>query len=139
MAPFVWGALLGAGVALLLAPRSGQETQEEIRRTATRLRTGVEDRVTYARDSVTGAVTRTRDRVQGRVDGVRDAIETRAERARRVARDARSEIERRVADAKHTYQSAAERVRGARPPGTAGDVVVTDVTVEEAEGQPDLG
>ena len=58
MGPFVWGALLGAGVALLLAPRSGQETQEEIRRTATRLRTGVEDRVTYARDSVTGAVTR---------------------------------------------------------------------------------
>ena len=146
MGPFVWGALLGAGVALLLAPRSGQETQEEIRRTATRLRTGVEDRVNYARDSVTGAVTRTRDRVQGRVDNVRDALETRADRARgafesgrRVARDARSEIERRVADAKHTYQSAAERVRGPRPPGTAGDVVVTDVTVEEAEGQPDLG
>ena len=143
--PFVWGALLGAGVALLLAPRSGEETQEEIRRTAMRLRTGVEDRVTTARDSVTGAVTRTRDRVQGRVDGVRDAIETRAERARtaldsgrRVARDARSELERRVADARHTYQSAAERVRGAaRPP--AADLVVTDVTVEEAEGQPDLG
>ena len=145
--PFVWGALLGAGVALLLAPRSGQETQEEIRRTATRLRTGVEDRVTYARDSVTGAVTRTRDRVQGRVDTVRDAFESRAERARgvlesgrRVAHDARSELERRVADAKHTYQSAAERVRGAGRPSTpAGDVVVTDVTVEEAEGQPDLG
>ena len=134
--PFVWGALLGAGVALLLAPRSGQETQEEIRRTANRLRTGVEDRVTYARDSVTGAVTRTRDRVQGRVDTVRDAFES----GRRVARDARSEIERRVADAKHTYQSAAERVRGAgRPSSPANDLVVTDVTVEEAEGQPDLG
>ena len=147
MGPFVWGALLGAGVALLLAPRSGQETQEEIRRTANRLRTGVEDRVTYARDSVTGAVTRTRDRVQGRVDHVRDAFESRAERARgafesgrRVAHDARTEIERRMADAKHTYQSAAERVRGvARPSNPANDVVVTDVTVEEAEGQPDLG
>lgn len=143
--PFVWGALLGAGVALLLAPRSGEETQDEIRRTAMRIRTGVEDRVTTARDSVTGAVTRTRTRVQGRVDTVRDAVETRAERARgalesgrRVARDARSELERRVADARHTYQSAAERVRGgAQPP--AGEVVVTDVTVEEAEGQPDLG
>jgi gas vesicle protein len=142
--PFVWGALLGAGVALLLAPRSGEETQEEIRRTAMRLRTGVEDRVGAARDSVTGAVNRTRDRVQGRVESVRGAVESRAERARgaldtgrRVARDARTELERRVADARHTYQSAAERVRGA--PRPAGDVVVTDVTVEEAEGLPDLG
>jgi gas vesicle protein len=143
--PFVWGALLGAGVALLLAPRSGQETQDEIRRSATRLRTGVEDRVTHARDSVTGAVTRTRDLVTERVESVREAVESRAEQARnaldtgrRTARDARTELERRVAEAKQTYQSAADRMRGpTRPP--AGDVVVTDVTVEEAEGQPDLG
>jgi gas vesicle protein len=145
LTPFVWGALLGAGAALLLAPRSGQETQDEIRRSAQRLRTGVEDRVTHARDTVTDAVTRTRDLVTERVDSVRDAVESRADQARhaldtgrRTARDARSELERRVAEAKHTYQSAADRVRGTtRPP--AGDVVVTDVTVEEAEGQPDLG
>lgn len=143
--PFLWGAVLGAGVALLLAPRSGEETQEEIRRGALRLRDGVEGRVTHARDTVTDAVTRTRDRLQDRVDTVRDAYESRAERARtaldtgrRVARDARTELERRVAEAKQTYQSAADRVRTSpRPP--AGDVVVTDVMVEEAEGLPDLG
>src|SRR5690606_22856466 len=35
--PFLWGVLLGAGVALLLAPRSGEETQEEIRLRARKL------------------------------------------------------------------------------------------------------
>ena len=147
LTPFVWGALLGAGAALLLAPRSGQETQAEIRRSAGRLRTGVEDRVHQTRDATKGAVTRTRDAFQERVESVRGAVEARADQARtaldtgrRVAREARSELERRVADAKHTYQSAAERLRGSyaatHPP--AGDVVVTDVTVEEAEDLPDL-
>jgi len=139
--PFLWGTLLGASVALLLAPRSGEQTQEEIRRSALRLRTAAEDRVTSARD----AVTRTRDRIHDRVDTVRGAIETRTEQARnalevgrRTARDARSELERRVAEAKQSYGSVAENFRGgSRRP--AGEVTVTDVTVEEAEGQPDLG
>lgn len=146
LSPFVWGALLGAGAALLLAPRSGVETQEEIRRTAYRLRTDLEDRVTTARNSVTGTVTRTRDAVQDRIDGIRDVVDSRVGQARhavdtgrRVARDARSELERRVAEAKDTYQSAADRVRGSahRPP--EGELVVTDVIVEESEAQPDLG
>ena len=147
LTPFVWGALLGAGAALLLAPRTGQETQAEIRRSADRLRSGVEDRVHHTREVTMGAVTRTRDAVQGRVDTVRGAFEARADQARtaldtgrRVAREARSELERRVADAKHTYQSTAERLRGSggdtQPP--AGDVVVTDVTVEDAADLPDL-
>lgn len=146
LTPFLWGALLGAGVALLLAPRSGAETQEEIRRTALRVRTGVEDRVTHARDTVTGAVTRTRGRVQERIDGIREVVDTRVgqartavETGRRVARDARSELERRVEEAKETYRSAAERVRGSGNHPPEAELVVTDVTVEEAEGQPDLG
>jgi gas vesicle protein len=141
VSPFLWGALLGAGVALLLAPRSGRETQAEIRRTSERLRMGVEDRVSSARD----AVTRTRGRVQDRIDGVRDAIETRTTQARsafetgrRAANDARSDLERRVADAKQSYRSAADRVRAVRSPAPE-DIVRPDVTVEEAEGQPDLG
>ena len=141
VSPFLWGALLGAGVALLLAPRSGRETQAEIRRTTERLRMGVEDRVSTARD----AVSRTRGRVQDRIEDVRDAIETRASQARsafdtgrRAASEARSDLERRVADAKQSYRSAAERVRAARPP-ISDETVRPDVTVEEAEGQPDLG
>lgn len=135
--PFLWGALLGAGAALLLAPRSGEETQEEIRRNAMRLRSAAEGRVTTARE----AVHRTRDRVQDRVDTVRGAIETRADQARqaldagrRAARDARSELERRVAEAKQSYADLAGAAR-ADSDGESTPIVVVSV---EAEGRPDL-
>lgn len=153
---FLWGALLGAGVALLLAPRSGQQTQEEIRAQARRVRDAAEGRMRDAQDNVTGAVHRTRDRIQDRIDTVRDTVESRTERARQAieagrqaAREARSELERRVADAKQGYAAASDAVR--RPAGTAsspppmpstspaGGAELTEVVVEEAEGRPDLG
>jgi gas vesicle protein len=145
--PFLWGALLGAGVALLLAPRSGAETQAEIRERAQRLRTAAEDRVNGVRDAVSDSVTRTRDRIQDRIDSVRDSIESRAEQARnavdagrRAARDARSELERRVAEARGGYRSAPEpEIEDEEPPvPPAPDVVITDVVIED-EDLPDLG
>ncbi|MDX1494584.1 MAG: YtxH domain-containing protein, partial [Longimicrobiales bacterium] len=45
---FLMGALLGAGVALLLAPKSGEETQEELKEQARKLRIAAEDRVREA-------------------------------------------------------------------------------------------
>jgi gas vesicle protein len=154
-APFLWGLIAGAGIALLLAPRSGAETQEEIRQRVRRVRDAAEDRVTGARDSVTGAVARTRDRLQDRIDGVRDAIETRTDQARdavdtgrRAARDARSELERRVAEAKHSYSSRAASEEDGNDPGSEldpisaepeVDVVITEVFTEEMDDRPDLG
>src|SRR5690606_16733384 len=67
-APFLWGLLLGAGAALLLAPRSGEETQAEIRERARRLRSSAEDRVDSVRGTVTDRVSRTREQVQDRFD-----------------------------------------------------------------------
>jgi gas vesicle protein len=112
MGTFLWGALLGAGVALLLAPRSGEETQEEIRERVERLREAAEDRVNEVRDTVTESVSRTRDRIQDQIDSVRDTVETApTARARgghrpRAARDARSELERRVAEARENAADA---------------------------------
>lgn len=146
LTPFLWGALLGVGAALLLAPRTGEETQEEIRQRVRRLRSVAEGRVNEARDTMTGAVTRTRDRLQDRIDTVRETVEERAERARhaieagrRAALDARAELERRVDQAKDTYGAAAEAARSASRQPPAVDVVVTDVIVEEADERPDLG
>jgi gas vesicle protein len=142
--PFLWGLLLGAGAALLLAPRSGPQTQEEIRERARRVRDLAEQRANRARDSVTGAVSRTRNQIVDRFDSVRDAIEVRAEQARdaldagrRAALDARAELERRVARAKGAPES---RDEAGTPPPTPGeiDIVITEVVVEEAEGRPDL-
>ena len=152
--PFLWGALLGAGAALLLAPRSGEQTQEEIRQRARRLRSAAEDRVDSVRGSVTDTFSRTRGQLHDRMETVRDAVDTRTQRAReavesgrRAATDAGSELRRRVEHARDEMQpSGAARgeqsatSRPATPPAPpAGDVVVTDVDVEEAEGRPGLG
>lgn len=135
--PFFWGALLGAGVALLLAPRSGRETQEELRRSLDRVRRAAEERVADARDAVVGTVERTRDHFNDQVDSVRDAVQDRVERAgkavdagRRAAVGAREELERRVAEAK----------KAASPPagGVAEvDVTVTEVVIEEEDPRSD--
>lgn len=45
MGSFVVGALVGAGLALLFAPQSGKETQEEIRVRANKLRGAAEERM----------------------------------------------------------------------------------------------
>ncbi|HET6230035.1 MAG TPA: YtxH domain-containing protein [Longimicrobiaceae bacterium] len=136
---FVWGALLGAGVALLLAPRSGEETQREIRETARRLRTAAGERVDEARDSVTAAVDRTRGAVNERIGTVRDAVETRAEQARQAiaagrdaARQARTELEQRVEEAKGAYRAGLAAARSPQPAGgtVVADVVITEVVVE---------
>jgi gas vesicle protein len=140
---FVWGALLGAGAALLLAPRTGAETQRELRERARRLRDTAEGRVNEARDSVTGAVERARGEVTDRISAVREVIETRADQARsavdagrRAARDARYDLERRVADAKAAYQGGMDPVRDPGATIVEAEVVVTEVVIEDA---PDDG
>jgi gas vesicle protein len=149
--PFLWGALLGAGAALLLAPRSGAETQEELREQARRLRMSAEDRVNEARDSVVGVVERTRDRVQDRIDAVREAVETGTQQAREAvnagrhaAQETRQDLERRVAEAKSAFQdtgAGTERNAPILPPdGTpVAEVVVTEVYIEEDVPRPGPG
>lgn len=141
--PFLWGALLGAGAALLLAPRSGEQTQEEIRERMRRIRSAAEDRVTDARSTVTEAITRTRDEIQERIDHVRDTIDTRTTRARdavdagrRAARDARSELQRRVAEAKESYSPVTGGMNGSE--GEL-DSPPSDVFMDEGLDRPELG
>ena len=150
--PFVWGLLLGAGAALLLAPRSGEETQEEIRQRANRLRTAAEDRVGAVRGSVSDTIGRTRSQLHDRLDSVRDAVDSRAQQAReaiesgrRVASDAGTELRRRVAEAREDGHAAHATGTSTGAPSAAGsaagraDATVTDASVEEAEGRPGLG
>ena len=137
--PFVWGALLGAGAALLLAPRTGADTQRELRERARALREAAVGRVNEARDTVTGAVDRARGEVTGRISTVRDVIETRADQARsaveagrRAARDARVDLERRVAEAKSAYRGGVDAFRDPGAPVLEAEVIVTEVIVEDA-------
>src|SRR5215218_7085471 len=139
---FLLGALLGAAAALLLAPRSGAETQAEIAGAARRLRDDVEGRVSGARERVG-------ERVGGTLDSVRGGVETRVAQARAAidvgvgaARDAREELQRRVDEAKRSYRAGLAAVHGdgtaaedGDGAGKATDVVVTEVVIEETPGE----
>ncbi len=86
---FVWGAALGAGIALLMAPRSGVQTRNELRAGVQKLRNRAEGAVRTAHDSVTDRFDGVRTDVRVRMDAAREAFEA----GRRVARGS-SEHER---------------------------------------------
>jgi gas vesicle protein len=146
---FIWGALIGAGAALLLAPRTGAQTQEELRQGVMRARNAAQDRAQAARQTVD----RTRGRIEDQIGSVRDQlgnvrerIETRTERAREVidtgTRRAREEIERRVAEAKEGYRGSDRIIIDESTPRTSGTgriEIITDTAAEGTEGRPDLG
>lgn len=105
---FVLGMIVGAGIALVLAPRSGRETQRALRGVAGGLRETAAGGVDEARASVSGWVHRGRERV----DAVRGAVDTKVDQARTAVEDGRaaaaqaqSELRRRVAEAKASYRS----------------------------------
>jgi gas vesicle protein len=102
---FVLGAALGAGLALLLAPASGEETRERLRREARRLKSSAED----AYDDFKEHFEEFREDVEEKVEDAKDSV-ARATRAlkgdgeRRTRKSgtaaAREELERRLADAR---------------------------------------
>ncbi len=49
---FLWGALVGAAAALLFAPKSGEETQADLKEGARRLRRDAEDKFAELRENV---------------------------------------------------------------------------------------
>jgi gas vesicle protein len=112
MSSFLVGLALGAGVALLLAPRTGEETRRELRRSARRIREaaqGVADDVTQ---SVAGTFTEARQQVEERLDSARRAVELKkqqvsraVEAGRAAAQQARDDLERRIAETKAAYDA----------------------------------
>ncbi|MEX0907079.1 MAG: YtxH domain-containing protein [Gemmatimonadota bacterium] len=104
---FLWGALIGAGAALLLAPRSGRQTRDEIRASALRLRDRAEDAVREVTDSVSETIGGVRGEVQGRLDTARDAFEA----GRRAARETRREMEGRVREVRAGVQGGVDAAR----------------------------
>ena len=111
------GVALGAGIALLLAPRSGLETRRmigtrarntggRIRDAATDVANDVTDRVNEVRDRVTERVTErvgaARDAVRRGQDHVLDAVDA----GRYAAGEARLDLERKIAENKAARREA---------------------------------
>ena len=73
--PFLIGAAIGAGVALLLAPRSGAATRRDIKRRANRVRRAAENAVSDVTNNVTDTFSDARRRVEEQIDSAREAID----------------------------------------------------------------
>ncbi len=85
---FCLGALVGAGLALLFAPQTGEETQEEIRERAKKLRLAAEEHMREAQLHFGDHIEAVRDGVQSQVSIVKDAVES----GRQAAETARSDL-----------------------------------------------
>jgi gas vesicle protein len=107
VAAFVYGALIGAGVALLFAPRSGRETRDELRAGAKRVRSRAEDAVRQVQDTVTGTFEDVREEVNDRLDAAREAFEA----GRHAARSTRDEMEQRVRQARAGVRAGVDAAR----------------------------
>jgi gas vesicle protein len=90
-----WGALLGAGLALLYAPSSGEETRRNLQRKLWKLRAMTEEKL---------------DEITQQFGGAKDSLESLMEDGRPLYRQSpgatpREELERRLADARARRRS----------------------------------
>ena len=104
---FLWGALCGAGLALLMAPRSGEETREVLRSRGRRLRARaqgtaedlqghLEDGYEVAKARVEEGLETARSSLTDISTGARDAVDA----GKATVHSAREELEKRLADAR---------------------------------------
>jgi len=104
---FILGALIGAGAALLFAPRTGEETQQEIKERALKLKSAAETRMREAQKELEERLDTAREGVHHRVEGVRDAVEA----GRKAAVEARDELERKLERSKAAYRAGVDAAR----------------------------
>jgi gas vesicle protein len=71
---FLLGAVVGAGVALLLAPQTGEETRKKLGDTARGLREGLDDKLKTVRDDLDDKLKTVRDEVKSRASDVKTAV-----------------------------------------------------------------
>lgn len=121
--PFFIGLAIGVGAALLLAPQSGADTRREIKRRALRARRLAERKAHELQDTVNETYQDARRKVEETLDTARHAVEvkkrqvTRAmDAGRAAARDARDELENRIATTKASYTAGVNAARAARTP-----------------------
>ena len=114
---FILGALVGAGVALLFAPKSGAETQEDLKRQARKLRSAAEERVREAQRQIEERLGEVREGVQSRLDNVKEAVTA----GRSAAGDARTDLEKRLQRSKAAYRAGVQAAREAIAAEDGGD------------------
>ena len=124
---FLLGAVIGAGIALLLAPQSGVDTRRDIKRKARQMSDAARDAAGDLQDTVADRYSRARASVGTTIDSARQAIDMKKHQAseairagREAAAQAREELEARLAETKAAYQAGADVSRAStrRTPAT---------------------
>lgn len=115
------GLLIGAGVALLFAPRSGQETRRDIRRKAREATEAVKG----VAEEVTGQVVESYEgaklRVEEQIESARSAIAAKQRQVsramdagREAAAQARQDLENQLVETKAAYAAGGDVARSAK-------------------------
>jgi gas vesicle protein len=104
-----WGALLGAGVALLYAPGSGEDTRRNLQRKLWKLRAMTEEKLDELTQQLGGA----KDSLGGLLGDEEDEFEGEEDEGRVYGRSQttsspREELERRLADARARRRGSAD-------------------------------
>jgi len=109
--PFLIGLALGAGAALLFAPQTGEETRRGIARRARRAQEAAQDLVEDVSGTVADKFKEVRETVGERIDATLEAVDDKKRRVsnafhagRAAAREARGELEQRIAESKAAYK-----------------------------------
>jgi gas vesicle protein len=112
---FLLGAAIGAGLALLLAPQSGEETRRDIKRKASEMKDAAKDVAGDLSDTVVDRYSKAKRTVGTTIDSARQAIDLKKHQAteairagREAAAQAREELEARLAETKAAYQAGAD-------------------------------
>jgi gas vesicle protein len=115
---FLLGIAVGAGIALLFAPQSGEETRRGLARSARRARRVARDAVGDVGQVVTDTFESARRQVEDRIDQARESIEIKRDQVHRAvhagreaAAQARADLERRLAETKAAYNAGAQVAR----------------------------
>src|ERR1700694_3513990 len=111
--PLLIGLALGAGVALLLAPQSGEETRRSVARRARRAQEAAQDFVVDVSGTVADKFNQVRASVEERIDATFEAVDAKkrqvsnaVEAGRAAARQTRGELEHRIAERKAAYKDS---------------------------------
>ena len=102
-----WGALLGAGIALLYAPRSGEETRRVLQRKVWKLRAMTEEKLDEFAQQFGGSKDELDDMEDDDLDETADLPPAR-QRAAASASSAREELERRLAESRARRRPVAD-------------------------------
>jgi gas vesicle protein len=107
------GLAVGAGLALLLAPQSGEETRRSIARRARRASEAAQDFVGDVSGTVADKFQDVRASVEERIEATLDTVDRKRRQVtnafdagRAAARQARGELEQRIAESKAAYKDS---------------------------------